>query len=59
MEKIMKKCGAERISDSAKIMLKNIIEDKAEEISQLAIKYATHAGRKTIMPEDIKLAFKE
>lgn len=59
MEKIMKKCGAERVSDKAKIVLQNIIEEKAEEISILAVRYAMHAGRKTIMPDDIKLAFKD
>ncbi len=59
MEKILRNCGAERVSDKAKVMLKNIIEDRAEEISHMAIKYALHAGRKTIMVDDIKLAFKE
>lgn len=58
MEKILKNCGADRVSDKAKILLKNIIEERAEEISSLAIKYAMHAGRKTIMADDIKLAFK-
>ena len=59
MEKILKKCGAERVSDKAKVMLKNIIEDKAEEISVQAIKYAYHAGRKTVKSDDIKLAFRD
>ncbi len=58
MEKILKQCGAERVSLQAKIILKNIIEDKAEQISEQAIKYAFHAGRKTIKADDIKLAFK-
>lgn len=59
MEKIMKNCGAERVSYKAKLFLKNIIEDKAEEISEQAIKYAMHAGRKTIKSDDIKLAFRD
>ncbi len=58
MEKILKKCGAIRVSDKAKLAMKNIIEDKAVEISEQAIKYAMHAGRKTVKAEDIKLAFR-
>ena len=58
MEKIMKQCGAERVSDKAKAALKEVIEEKAEEISLKAIKLANHAGRKTIKAGDIKLAVK-
>ena len=58
MEKILKKSGAERVSDKAKIALKQVIEEKAEEISQRAIKFAMHAGRKTVKAGDIKLAVK-
>lgn len=59
MEKIMKEAGADRVGESAKVALKNIIEEKAEEISIRAIKFAMHAGRKTIKANDIKLAIKE
>ena len=59
MEKIMRQAGADRVSDDAKSSLKSIIEEKAEEISKRAIKFAIHAGRKTIKAEDIKLAVKE
>ena len=59
MEKLLKKAGAKRVSDSAKIALKDILEDHAEEIALKAIKFAAHAGRKTIKTEDIKLASKK
>jgi len=59
MEKIMKEAGADRVGESAKVALKNIIEEKAEEISKRAIKFALHAGRKTIKANDVKLAIKE
>ena len=59
MEKILKNCGADRVSENAKVLLKTLIEEKAEEISHMAIRYAMHAGRKTINSEDIKLAFKQ
>ncbi len=58
MEKIMKKAGAERVSDKSKLALKNVMEDIAEEIAIDAVKLAMHAGRKTIKSEDIKLAVK-
>ncbi|MBC8357342.1 MAG: NFYB/HAP3 family transcription factor subunit [Candidatus Aminicenantes bacterium] len=56
MEKILRSTGAERVSDKAKIALKTIIEEKAEQIANTAIRLATHAGRKTVKAEDIKLA---
>jgi len=58
MEKILKKAGAERVSDKAKEAIKLVLEEKAEEIAEAAIRYANHAGRKTIKAEDIKLAAK-
>lgn len=58
MEKIMKKAGAERVSDKAKEALKNVIEDIAEDISENAVRLAVHAGRKTVKAGDIKLAAK-
>ncbi len=58
MEKIMKNCGAERVSDKAKVALKNVVEDLAEEIASQAVKFAHHAGRKTVKAGDIKLASK-
>ena len=59
MEKLLKESGAERVSDKAKVALKNALEDIAHEIATKSIKLAVHAGRKTIKAEDIKLAVKE
>jgi len=58
MEKILKSVGADRVSDKAKVALKNIVEDVSEEITQDAVKFAMHAGRKTVKAGDIKLAAK-
>ena len=58
MEKILKKNGAERVSDKAKLVLKSVLEEKADEIATIAIRLAKHAGRKTVKAPDIKLATK-
>jgi histone H3/H4 len=58
MEALMKKAGAERVSDKAKAALKDILEEKAEEIAANAVKLASHAGRTTVKAEDIKLAIR-
>lgn len=58
MEKILKNAGAERVSDKAKVALKEVIEEIAEEIAVDAVKFANHAGRKTVKSGDIKLAAK-
>ncbi len=59
MEKLLKQGGAERVSDKAKVALKNAIEEIATEIAAKSIKLAVHAGRKTVKAEDIKLAVRE
>ena len=58
MEKILKQCGADRVSDKAKVALKNTVEDLADEIAVKAINLAKHAGRVTVKARDIKLAAK-
>ena len=56
MEKLMKKTGVERISEEAKEALSEYLEEKGLEVAEAAMKFAIHAGRKTIKAEDIKLA---
>ncbi len=56
MEKIMKDAGAERVSDDAKSALKDALEEIALNLSKTAMKFALHAGRKTIKANDIRLA---
>ncbi len=58
METLLKKAGAERVSDSAKTALKGVLEEKALEISAKAVRFSMHAGRKTVKAGDIKLAVK-
>jgi len=58
MEKIMKRAGAERVSDSAKSALKSVLEDFGDKIAADAVKLAQHAGRNTVKESDVKLAAK-
>ncbi len=56
VEKIIREAGAGRVSDSAAAELAEVLERIGLDISHRAIKYAKHAGRKTVTAADIKLA---
>ena len=58
MERLMKKAGAERVSQSAKTALKQILEDHAINVSQKALEIAKNSKRKTIKSRDVEIAVK-
>ncbi len=58
MYRIIKRSGAERVSDDAADELRKILEDVAVRIALHAVELAGHAGRKTLKPEDVRLASK-
>jgi len=58
MYRLIKKSGAERVSDDAADELQKILEDVAEKIAKQAVDLSVHAGRKTVKSEDIRLASK-
>ena len=58
MYRILKKAGAERVSDESADELRRIIEDIAENIAKSAVDMTSHANRKTVKREDVKLASK-
>jgi len=54
--RLSKKFGAERISRDAAIILSVHLAQELERLVKEADKYSRHAGRKTIMAEDVELA---
>jgi len=58
MYRILKKAGAERVSDESADELRRIVEEIANGVAKNAVDMASHAGRKTVKGEDVKLASK-
>lgn len=58
ISRIIKDTGAERVSEDAKAELAEYLEEVARDVAIEANNVAKIAKRKTIKPEDIKLAIK-
>ena len=58
MYRVLKKSGAERVSDDAADELRKVLEEVGSRIARQAVDLSVHAGRKTIKPEDVRLASK-
>ncbi|MDD3975652.1 histone family protein [bacterium] len=58
VDRLIRKAGAERVSEEAAEALGKILSDVAIDISSQAIELAKHAKRKTVTAEDIQLATK-
>ncbi len=56
VERIIRKAGADRVSEDAGIELAKVLEDYGIEVSREAITLAKHAKRTTVKEEDIRLA---
>ncbi|GAB6102547.1 MULTISPECIES: archaeal histone HpkA [Thermococcus] len=58
IDRLIRKAGAERVSEEAAKVLAEYLEEYAIELAKKSTEYARHAGRKTVKAEDIKLAIK-
>jgi histone H3/H4 len=58
MDKLLRKVGAKRVSESAKRALRDLLEQFSEKIANKAVQLAKHGGRTTIKASDIALADK-
>ena len=58
-KRLMKHYGAYRVSDDAARYMANYTEKVLSQLISKAAKLADHAGRKTILLDDIKLARKQ
>jgi histone H3/H4 len=56
MHRIIKKSGAERVSDEAARELRDVLEDVGLKIAKDALDFTKHAHRKTVKAEDIGIA---
>jgi histone H3/H4 len=55
-ERIFKKVGAKRVSQSALDEMSKVMEEELYKIAKEAALLAKHVGRKTILDEDVRLA---
>jgi histone H3/H4 len=58
IDRLIRKAGAERVSEDAAKVLAEYLEEYAIELAKKSTEYARHAGRKTVKAEDIKLAIR-
>lgn len=56
MHRIIKKTGAERVSESACRELAQVLEEMGVKIGREALDFTMHAGRRTVKGKDVKIA---
>lgn len=59
MHRIIKKAGAERVSDEAARELRVVLEEIGLNICKDALDFTRHTRRKTVKSEDIQIAAKK
>ena len=58
IHRLIEKAGASRVGDDGVEELTLVLEEVAVKISREALDLASHAGRKTVKSEDIRLSVK-
>ena len=56
MHKLIKRAGADRVSEESAIALGKALEEIGIKVAKEALDYAKHAGRKTVKAKDIEIA---
>jgi histone H3/H4 len=56
VERIIRKAGAERVSEGAGQKLAEVLEEKAQEIAERAVRLARYAHKRTLTRADIEIA---
>ncbi|MCD6248462.1 MAG: NFYB/HAP3 family transcription factor subunit [Hadesarchaea archaeon] len=56
VDRLIRKSGARRVSESAAAALAEVLEERALAIASEAARLAEHAGRRTVRDVDIRLA---
>jgi histone H3/H4 len=59
MDRIIRKAGAERVSESACKELAGVLEETGLKIGKEALEFSMHAGRKTVKGRDVEIASKK
>lgn len=56
IERIIRKAGAERVSEDAVEELRRAVEEAGDDIAEDAIDLAEHANRNTVKKEDVEMS---
>jgi len=56
MERVLREAGAERVAAGAKEALGEALHKNADVIARRAVEFSRHAGRKTVLAQDVRRA---